>query len=212
VIYASMLGYLLYQGVYDFYAGFKLGMEEAKSAKSDGKRSEIGIYHFKVEPRMGRYTYPETIINNADGECVQAEVAEYKVKTTNMNNKLPAYIVVLGWVKSILAFVVLFALLYIPFLFFKTIASVVKNRVIDDKTISRIQRMGWIVTGYFIIDFFFYKIYEVVAVEHLFRLRHYQAAIDYTDCILLILGIVLLLLAEILKVSLKMKEEQDLTI
>jgi hypothetical protein len=212
VIYAFLLGYYVYQGVYSFYAGIKLSMEEAENKKSTGERGEAEVYHFKVEPRLGIYTYPETIINNADRQYIQAEVSEYKLKAMNMGDKMPAYLVILGYVRTFMAFVILFGLLYLPFLFFKTIASVVKDRVIDDKTISRIQLMGWFVTGYFIIDLFFYGIFEVVAVEHLFQLQHYKPVVDYTDCTMLILGLVLLLLAEILKVSLRMKEEQDLTI
>jgi hypothetical protein len=212
VIYAFLLGYLFYQGVYDFYAGIKQAMEETTDKKITGERSEIEVYHFKVEPNAGRYTYPETVINNVDEQSMQAEVSEYKIKTTTMGDKLPAYLIVLGYVRTFMAFVVLFGLFYIPFLFFKTIASVVKDRVIDDKTIRRIQRMGRIVTGYFIIDLFFYRILGVITVEHLFQLQHYKPVVDYTDCTLLILGLVLLLLAEILKVSLKMKEEQELTI
>lgn len=190
-----------------FKAGFKQGHENSHSTTP----WYMYTLHLKVLPIEGLHTYPERIINTVTGQEVKAEANNLKIKMVNSNIEIPVYLKVFRGFILVLAVVFLIGIIYLPFLFFSVVKSATKGRILESKVIRNIQRIGWILIIYYLIDTLAYFSDYLIA-QHVITFEKYKAVIDFSDFGLLFLGIVTLLLSEILKVSRQLKEEQDLTI
>ena len=207
IVYFGIIIYGVYQGASSFKAGFELGQKSAvKNAK------DMDIFHFTVRPSTGGYTYPDSTKNLLTGNTVHIEAREYVAMVTDPTSSTPAYYKIIDIVKGILALILLATLVYLPILFFSIIKSVNKGHILTYTTIKKVSRIGWILVGIYLYNLLFYQIWETIKTGNIIKLENYDVTFDFSDYTSLILGIVTLLLAEILRMTLKMKEEQDLTI
>lgn len=189
-----------------FKAGYKIGRESSPNTPW-----YMLTLHLRVLPIEGLHTYPEKIINSVTGQEVRAEANNYKIRIENSNIDIPVYVKVFRGFIIALSVVFLAGIIYLPFLFFSVIKSATKGKILEPKVIRNIQRIGYILIIYYIIDSLAYFSDYLVA-QYVMTFEKYQAVIDVSDFGLLFLGLVTLLMTEILKVSRQLKEEQDLTI
>jgi len=206
VIYAGIIISHLASSAEIFMKGVELGHDSAE------KNSSLYIYHFKVTPENRRYSFPEKMNNSLTGEEMNVEVGEYKI----MMNELPEGAdstkeKILLIVKYLLSFVFVATIIYLPFVFFRIIKGTTKNNIIEIKVIQNISKMGWLLVAMFAIETLI-SVMDVSSIRNLVKIEGYNIVMDYSNYMLLILGVVTLLLAEVLRVSLKLKEDQDLTI
>ncbi|QIK55176.1 DUF2975 domain-containing protein [Dysgonomonas sp. HDW5B] len=189
-----------------FKAGYKIGRESSPNTPW-----YMLTLHLRVLPIEGLHTYPEKIINSVTGQEVRAEANNYKIRIENSNIDIPVYVKVFRGFIIALSVVFLAGIIYLPFLFFSVIKSATKGKILEPKVIHKIQRIGYILIIYYLIDSLAYFSDYLVA-QYVMTFEKYRAVIDVSDFGLLFLGLVTLLMTEILKVSRQMKEEQDLTI
>lgn len=189
-----------------FKAGYKIGRESSPNTPW-----YMLTLHLRVLPIEGLHTYPEKIINSVTGQEVRAEANNYKIRIENSNIDIPVYVKVFRGFFIPLSVVFLAGIIYLPFLFFSVIKSATKGKILEPKVIRNIQRIGYILIIYYIIDSLAYFSDYLVA-QYVMTFEKYRAVIDVSDFGLLFLGLVTLLMTEILKVSRQLKEEQDLTI
>lgn len=189
-----------------FKAGYKIGRESSPNTPW-----YMLTLHLRVLPIEGLHTYPEKIINSVTGQEVRAEANNYKIRIENSNIDIPVYVKVFRGFIIALSVVFLAGIIYLPFLFFSVIKSATKGKILKPKVIRNIQRIGYILIIYYIIDSLAYFSDYLVA-QYVMTFEKYRAVIDVSDFGLLFLGLVTLLMTEILKVSRQLKEEQDLTI
>lgn len=189
-----------------FKAGYKIGRESSPNTPW-----YMLTLHLRVLPIEGLHTYPEKIINSVTGQEVRAEANNYKIRIENSNIDIPVYVKVFRGFIIALSVVFLSGIIYLPFLFFSVIKSATKGKILEPKVIRNIQRIGYILIIYYIIDSLAYFSDYLVA-QYVMTFEKYRAVIDVSDFGLLFLGLVTLLMTEILKVSRQLKEEQDLTI
>lgn len=189
-----------------FKAGYKIGRESSPNTPW-----YMLTLHLRVLPIEGLHTYPEKIINSVTGQEVRAEANNYKIRIENSNIDIPVYVKVFRGFIIALSVVFLAGIIYLPFLFFSVIKSATKGKILEPKVIRNIQRIGYILIIYYIIDSLAYFSDYLVA-QYVMTFEKYRAVIDVSDFGLLFLGLVTLLMTEILKVSRQLKEEQDLTI
>lgn len=188
-----------------FMAGVEMGRESAE------KDTNYEVFHFNVAPKTQSYTFTSTVVNTATGEELEAEVTGYKVKVNNPSEYTTAGNVFIFLLKLICSLVFLVLIIYLPFLFFKIIKASTKGNMIDRGVIKNISRMGWSLLILFAMETFVVWL-DLRTAKQLIELENYKLMMDFSGYYLLILGTVILLLAEVLKESLNMKEEQDLTI
>jgi len=208
LVYFSLVIYSFYQGLESFQAGFNMGRESAM----DISKSSLEIHHFKVKPVDGAYTYPELITNTKTGEQIKAETREYAVLMNAPFSSHSTLSFIIKILQLLFSFVFIFIFFCIPVLFFKTIRSIIKGNILNKGNIRRISALSWLLIGYYLLNLLLYNMGETYITKQLLQLDNYEVVSDYSDMTALILGIVTLLFAEILKLSLRMKEEQDLTI
>lgn len=206
IIYTIVVIVSITDAVESFKAGFKQGHETSHTTPW-----YMYTLHLKVVPIEGLHTYPERIVNTFTGQEVRAEANNFKIKIENSNIEIPLYLKIFRGFVYVLAIVFLAGVIYLPFLFFSVIKSATKGKILESKVIRKIQRLGYLLIIYYIIDSLAYLSDYLIA-QHVMIFERYRAVMDVSDFGLLFLGLVTLLLTEILKVSRQLKEEQDLTI
>lgn len=207
VIYLAIFTHHIYTGIHSFMSGMEIGK------KSVVENKNIDILHLNVQPLKGMFSFPEHKQNIKNNSIINTESLELNVMASNKTNEsYPLNITIFKTIRSILTFVYLGIVIYIPFLFFSIIRHTTKNYFIDNKIIKKINRMGVILVSIFVFNFIFFNLGDIYIAKQLIEIKDYTVVPDYSDYPFLILGIIVLLLSEILKISLKMKEEQDLTI
>jgi hypothetical protein len=206
IIYCAIIIQTIYEGALDFKSGFEAGMNDARN----NVHSEL--FHIKVEPANGQFSFPEVIKNTLTGENINAEVGEYKLKISSTHKAHSTGVLIFNIFKTICAFAMLAAFIYIPFLFFSIIKSVNKGGILQAKTIKKISRIGWILLGVFIYTILVYNIGDAIVAKQIISLEGYKIVPNFSNFSSLFLSIIVLFLGEILKHTAKLKEEQELTI
>lgn len=200
IIYVFVVMYTAFMEISSFKAGFKEGITDVPRE----------ILHVNMIPKSGGYSFPDKLTDITGKQDIRMEVRSAKVMVLNPA-KLPTAIFLGYYVVLFSAFVLLGCTVWLPFLFFKIIRAASKGNFLDIKVISRIRKIGIILIFFYFMDVMAYMIYTLKA-QYLMDLENYKFFVDFSGFGTLILGVVTLLLAEILSVTLKMKEEQDLTI
>ncbi len=199
-IYVFVVVYTIFTEVSSFNAGFRDGI----------KGIPREILHVNLIPKQGVYSFPDKA-NEVSGKIdVRMEMKSAKLLVLNPV-KFPLGIRA-GYILIVIsAFIMLGCSVWLPFLFFKVIRAASKGNILELKVIKRIKKIGVILILFYIADVLAYMI-DALKAEFLMDLNNYNFFIDFSGFGTLILGIVTLLLAEILQVTFKMKEDQDLTI
>lgn len=217
VIYAGLVVLTMTREYRDFIHGFNEGMEQGRAKEKDSENSKRSPFRHYAELILlpEAEEYPEQLVNTKNGQAVKTQLRNviFYIDSTGKANlpPLPAWLSVLGSVTILLTFPVLFAVFAIPILFFKIMRAISKGLLLSNRVIRRLQWLGGILVYMFLITWLFSFVGYLETIHYL-ELANYEIMFPSEDWLLLILGLVTLLIAEILKVSLKMKEEQDLTI
>lgn len=202
IVYMVIIANSAYQGSAGFIEGFKKGANKDFSYE---------VYYLNLKPKEGKYTFHEQLKNEKDSQYISAEANRYLIKTNSSYNTIPSGLKIIKLVCIVFIAILAFSLLFSPILFFSIIYSITKNRIITSSLILRAKVLGWILLLFSIIDIL-YTINETMIQRSIMEIENYQIVMEQPDYMMLVLGLVILILAEILKMSLKIKEEQDLTI
>lgn len=211
-VYLYMIGYSFGESIADFRLGFNLGAEHAKMDKqAPEKRSYREVHFLSFKPTKGYMSFPDSIKNTLDGTYVHYRSQEIKVLTkiegTGSQNTILYTII-----KIITSFISTFFIIYLPILFIKTMISLMNEHIFDKKNIRRIRKMGISLIALYLFYFVFsWSSFKVE--QSLFRFEDYELVFSPdSDMLWVLLGVVVLLFAEILARGYQLKEEQDLTI
>lgn len=202
IVYIVIIANSMYQGSADFQEGLK---------QSTQKQHFPMHLYMNVEPIDGKYSFPDKVENIKDGKVLPASASQYIVDYGDTNTSISMGFKIVRLICIVLTAVLAFGLLFSPLLFFSIIYSISKNRIITKSLILRSRALGWLIVIFSIVDII-YVVNETLISKSLIELNNYNIVMGHPEYIMLILGLVILILAEILKVSLKIKEEQDLTI
>ena len=103
-------------------------------------------------------------------------------------------------------------MLYFPFLFFQIVRAIWQNNILNRKLVRRVKRMGWLLIGSYLYLLLVFMLVDYFIASQQDILKNCNLSIIFTDYEILILGFATLIFGEILSHTLKMKEEQELTI
>jgi hypothetical protein len=186
-----------------FVAGWNSG---GKADKEYSKEID-----FQAEAINGIYSYPTPILDAKTGEMIFAEWNFFHVKV--MNPSLSPLWNTLTTIFLLTAGLFMLALaIYIPIQVYKVIRSIARNEVFDIKNVGRIRRIGYSLLIYFLISAC-YNLKSTIEAKSLIHLENYKIVFTLKEeYIFLLFGLIVLLFAEILKISHTIKEENDLTV
>jgi hypothetical protein len=196
---------LLLSSIVDGWDDFKLGFKEGFK---DTPKKEF--YFVDMKAKQGFASFPDSIINIKTGDKVNIRYDKAQLKATIV----PIHgksLFIYELIESLLALVIFFIGIYIPVLFFKLMSTLYLEVVFDEKNIRYIQKIGILLLLFYVVYFIFNYISYLVNIS-LFTFSNYTIQREPTDIVWILLGIVVLLFAEIVSKGSKIQEEQDLTI
>jgi len=168
----------------------------------------VQSYSFFVKPKKGFASFPDSLVNLKTNNSVKTKYTELIVLGPE---DLDSPKVLNTIITTILAFLVLIATIRIPIHFYRIISLIKKNIIFEKETIRLLIWLGFeLLIIYFGNVLFNYMVHQINC--SLFSFSEYEIVIRPFDPIWLLLGIVVLLIAEILSKARVLKEEQELTI
>ena len=180
-----------------------------KSFKQGWDRQTTNIY-IRTSPIKGSYTFPQSTLNTLTGEEIGLEMRECMLKVPITHDGTSAELV--SFITGLIGMCFFPIIIYIPILFFMIIKEIWKNNILNHKLMKRIKRMGWILISLYLFILLSFSLGQYYIAFQQIALTDYKPIFEFSNTELLILGLVTLMLGEILNHTLKMKEEQELTI
>ena len=200
----------MYQGaILPFIDGIQYGLKIAKY-ESDTKNKTQEFIMMDVEPKNPDYMDANEI-NIKTGQPVLVQPTNVSLIFSDVNEK-PVWLSALNALYMALTTIVLILGVWIPFLVVKILRSLQRSWVFERINLARINRIGMLLLGIGIIGSAIQFI-NILSAEYLVDLTHfrftYSKVIDFNA---IIMGIVILIMNEVMRIAVELKEEQDLTI
>jgi hypothetical protein len=196
---------LLLSSIVDGWDDFKLGF---KDGSKDTPKKEF--YFVDMKAKQGFASFPDSITNIITGDKVNIRYDKAQVRATVVPIQGKS-LFIYELIESLLALAIFFIGIYIPVLFFKLMSTLYIEVVFDKKNIRNIQKIGVLLLLFYVVYFIFNYISYLVNIS-LFNFSNYTIQREPTDIVWILLGVVVLLFAEIVSKGSEIKEEQDLTI
>ena len=214
MVYVASIGRFIYYGAADFVYGAKLGLQAGIKMAETGEApswATIGTFFLSLKPENGLRTFPTTMRNQLDRKPMNAEIERMVVEISEVKNRQPGETIATFFFTSFLSCFALFILALVPLQTFRVLRSVSKDKIFDPTNIRKLRSIGYALLAFYIanlvVNFFHYRIAtQVVQVDG------YSLQFDWGNITLVLLGFVVLMFAEVLKVSVQLKEEQALTV
>jgi hypothetical protein len=200
----------IYQGaVLPFIEGIKYGLT-ISNYQIDNNQKTDNFVMMDVVPKFNNYL-DNSEKNMKTGEDVLIRTNNLTVMVNSMSNK-PFWWNVLQSFYGLLTLVTLALSSWIPFLAVSVIRSLQHSRVFDRQNLIRINRIGIILISVGVLETIIQSVNILMAMS-LIDLTHYsfsfEKVIDFNP---LMIGVIVLIMNEILRLGTVYKEEQDLTI
>ncbi|WP_026473818.1 DUF2975 domain-containing protein [Alkaliflexus imshenetskii] len=200
-IYLFMVVDTVLEGREDFLLGWHQGYNHGEI---DGE-----IFFLDLQAKGSVTSFFDTLLLS-DGVQLAARYRGVKVLVPEMALDRSSYRYY-SIVNVFLAIVAVLAVIVLPFLMYRVLHNVYKGEMFCGQTVSRIRLIGAILIVYYLANFIweynYYMIHKMV-----FDPMHYSIVMGESNLIYLMLGVVVLLLAEVTSVAIRMKEELDLTV
>lgn len=200
----------LYQGaVVPFIDGIKYGYAIAQY-ETNSKKTTDDFLLMDVVAKNVNYM-ESTEMNEKTGTPVLIRPNNISVLVHSLPEK-PIWWMALQVIYGILIVSSLVLGVWIPFLVVKILQSLQHSEVFDRINMKRINRIGLILVAMGIVGSIIQFI-NVISAQYMVDLTHYSFSYDKVfDFNTLIMGVVILIMNEVLKIAIVIKEEQDLTI
>lgn len=200
----------LYQGaVLPFVEGVKYGFAIAKY-EGDNKKNTDDFLLMDVVAKDASYMESNEL-NQKTGEQALLRLNNVSVLVHSLPQK-PVWWMILQVIYGILIIASLVFGVWIPFLVVKILRSLQHSEVFDRINLSRINRIGLLLLSVGILGTLI-QLINVVSAQYMVDLTHYSFSYaKVIDFDALIMAVVILIMNEVLRIAIEIKEEQDLTI
>jgi len=209
VLLIVFFGSVYVGAILPFIEGAKSGMTIAKYQLDHKGKTD---YFILLDVVSKNYNYLEDSETNLKtGEKVLIHSNNITMIMQSVQDK-PIWWKVLHVIYSFFSFFILILAIWVPFLVVRIVKSLQNSEVFDRKNLKRIQRIGVILLTVGVLSSIFQAI-NVYSAQSMVDLSHYRFSyakvIDFSP---IIMGVVILIMNEILRIGIEIKEEQDLTI
>jgi hypothetical protein len=191
-------------------SSFTEGLDDFKLGFKDGYNLKLQTYFLDLKAKKSFSTFPDSITNLKTGEKISIRYNKAQVRaaiTPASGKAITTYQVI----QSLMALIALFIVIAIPVLFLKLMKTLTKEVIFDKVNIKYMRKIGVLLFVFYIVNLLTNCISYQMNVS-MFDFTDYTIQREPNDLIWILLGIVVLLFAEILSKGSKIKEEQDLTI
>ncbi len=212
LLFTAIVVHTLVEVILEAPQAFLEGWNSVKS--NEENESAHGLtqeyLYLNLQAKSG-HRYSSVITGSQSNEELPFDISTGRVLVKVDGAKLPTWIVIFETLVLITMLYFLVAIIAIPVLFYFLIASTTKGNILTKKNVRHCRKLGWIVLSLYAFPTLFYLL-NYFKSKHIVSFSDYTVQMEYADSSILFLGLLILLVAEILHVSLTMKEEQDLTI
>ena len=186
----------------------KLGAEYNAWGDVIGHKS-LESYSFLVKPKNGFASFPDSLRNLKTNQIIQTKSKEMIVLVPKSDSfNVP---IVSKTFLGLLGILVIIALIRIPIHFYKLVGLIKKEFIFEQDCIRLLRWLGLeLLFVYFASTLGTYLYHQIEC--SLLSFSDYDIVMGLMDPIWLLLGIVVLLLAEVFSKARILKEEQELTI
>lgn len=206
---------------HDFIPGFRVGFNEGWEtednrieARSSGLSPiVVRTFHLSLEPEGGSGTFPtRTLATTKHNQLpLKAEISGMRVRVTYIEEDVPRRAVVISNLAFWLILPILYIFVLIPVQVFRIVRSITKSKVFEFKNIKRLRHIGYALLSFYVVDLvFIFSSFRLVS--HIVQVEGYSLQMGLGNITIIFLGFVILMFAEVLKISTQLKEEQDLTV
>jgi len=210
LIYVAIMGGQINRLLAEVIYGFKMGIKIAETGDIS-TLSEISPFFIYLKPINGYHTYPTTMRNHLDGKPMKVEIEQITVELTDVKERLPKWTATADIYMVALSFFAMFVMLFIPIQTIRIIHSITNNKVFDPTNIKKMRSIGYALLVFQITSLIYYYVHYSIA-SSVVNVEGYMLRMNWGNVSSVLLGFVVLMFAEVLKVSVQMKEEQDLTV
>ncbi len=205
VYFASM-----YQGaILPFIEGIKYGLSIAKYEDEANIKTQEFLL-MDVEPKNAANTIPNEI-NLKNGQAVLVQATNISVLINDLTEK-PIWWMAMNAFYMALTIIVLILGIWIPVLFVKIFRSLQHSWEFEPINLARINNIGQLLIAIGILGSII-QLINILSAEYMVTLSNYQftysKVIDFNA---IIMGVVILIMNEVMRIAIELKEEQDLTI
>jgi len=212
IIYIALILSSFFAGIDDFMLGFEEGMKKGSCTKEDKIQTKnlTTVYFLDLKAKPGFSTFPDSIGNmKGNGKIAirydkaQAHFDDFSEKGVNSS--------FYDIFQILLTLLTLVIITLIPVLFIKLNVRLKKEMVFDKRNIKNLRGIGVLLLLYYLVLFLQNWLVYSMNIQ-MFEFKDYIIQFEQADLIWVLLGVVVLLFAEVLSRGSKLKEEQELTI
>jgi hypothetical protein len=215
VIYVIIIGgYAHHRVVAAAAYGLKIGIKSTLEGAETGSKATLatgGTFFLSLKPENGFHTFPNTFRNQLDRKPMKAEIERMSVELSEINEQIPRGWLVANTFSKYLSFFGIILMIFIPLQTFRILRSITKYKIFDPSNIRRLRHIGFALLAFFTTGFCVNYIQYWIA-ANVVEVDGYKLQVDWGNTTLVLLGFVVLMFAEVLKVSVAMKEEHELTV
>lgn len=208
IAYFSMVAVSFINEWNDMQRVFQRGFQDALGEYNENYISSETFY-FTLEPKVSAINNPDTLINTKNGKNYPAMISDVKIEVPESD--IPIKHTIYNGFRIFLSMIILFCFIAIPIRFIYLMSNISKG---DIFSFQNVKAMRWL--GIFLLSvsflMFLFDLLGYFSAKSLFAFSHYTIKISFPDFLWAILGLSALLIAEVLKRAIELKEEQELTI
>ncbi len=183
------------------------------SADKENSTVPLGeLFYFTLKPKTtkGLFYFPETI-ENQNLDIMMAYRPERIKIIYPEGTESPLSAKIWKGLAFLLGAIQLLMWIMIPVIFFRLLKILKTGVFFDLRNVECLRKMGWATLIAYVSnllgDFCLHRVYEL-----LFAFKEYDIVWKQTEEILLVIGFVILIFAEVLNNGIELKKEQELTI
>ena len=212
VIYIALILSSFFSGIDYFMLGFEEGSKKATSMKEDKIQTKnlTTVYFLDLKAKPGYSTFPDSISNLKGNGKVAIRYDKAQAHFENFTEK-GANSSFYNISQIILSLLTLVIITMIPVFFIKLNVRLKKEMVFDKRNIKNMRCIGVLLLLYYLVSFLQNWVVYSMNIQ-VFEFRDYVIQFEQADLIWVLLGVVVLLFAEVLSRGSQLKEEQELTI
>lgn len=201
----------------NFVGGWKSGV---KTFKESAQQAEMEIktgsgrswenFILTLEPKNFDQFYSDSIRNLKTGEITPISYDKIQVWYTHTQPQTTkSFLLDTGMLLTAIPSMVLYLLILI--LFYKLVLAFYKDNIFSKDNVRRLKLLGTFTIIIYILQLAFYFMYHATT-RSLLELSDYNIIMPDLEHELLLLGVILLIATNVMKRTITLKEEQDLTI
>lgn len=192
----------------DMQLGFSRGFQDAQEEYNKDYVSLETLY-FNLQPKASATVFPDTLTNIKNGKDYPAMISDVRIEFPQSEITFKSMFYKGGMI--VLTIFIVICYISIPIRFISIMSRISNGNIFSAENVKSLNWLGIFLLSVFFLLFLF-DFLGYLSAKSLFSFSSYAIKMSLPDFLWAILGLSALLIAEVLKRAIEIKEEQELTI